>query len=191
MSKVGKPRRPGGRGWLMSGHELPLVTAPDARLEEPTRAVGEVDAEARGLIADMVATMYANGGCGLAAPQVGSDLRIFVMDVAWREGAKATRRPKVFVNPRIASLDGETVPSEEGCLSFPDLRVRLPRASHVVVDALDEEGREFRFEARGDLAAMCVQHETDHLDGITMVDRLGPVAKARAMSEYKRMHAET
>ena len=58
----------------MSGHELPLVTAPDARLEEPTRAVGEVDAEARGLIADMVATMYANGGCGLAAPQVGSDL---------------------------------------------------------------------------------------------------------------------
>jgi peptide deformylase len=136
----------------------------------------------------MLDDMYATEGCGLAAPQVGELIQLVVIDVDY---TKSKRNPYVLINPRIVVADGEERETGEGCLSFPDLRVRLPRASHVVVDALDEEGREFRFEARGDLAAMCVQHETDHLDGITMVDRLGPVAKARAMSEYKHTHAET
>lgn len=193
MSKGGKSKQPvvRSRGRLHSGHALPLVIAPDARLEKPAVMVDDIDDDVRELIANMVATMYEKGGCGLAAPQVGSNLRIFVMDTTWRDGMKSTRQPRAFVNPEIIILDGESIKSEEGCLSFPDLRIRVPRASHAVVDALDEEGRKFRFEARNDLAAMCVQHETDHLDGITMVDRLGPVAKARAMSEYKRTHAET
>lgn len=191
MSKGGKRKRTAsasGMRRLMSGSPLPLVTAPDERLQRSTRQVAEVDDAVRDLAADMLATMYASGGCGLAAPQVGSDLRIFVMDVEWRDdGGKASRRPQVFVNPQIVVADGERVTDNEGCLSFPDLRVDVARPSHVVVEALDEEGCLVRVEADGDLASRCIQHETDHLDGVTMVDRLGPVAKARAMAEYRGM----
>lgn len=174
------------RRWMKNGQPLPLVVAPDERLCRPTRPVEAVDGSVRRLVADMLATMYASNGCGLAAPQVGSDLRIFVMDTQWRDDDRhAARDPQVLVNPRIVVADGTPVTDSEGCLSFPGLSVDVTRPSHVVVEALDGDGHQVRIEADGDLTARCIQHETDHLDGITMPDRLSPVARVRALMEYQ------
>jgi peptide deformylase len=163
-----------------SGRGITLGTAmvrtilhyPDPRLREPGKQVESLTPELRQLIDDMAETMYAAPGVGLAATQVGELWQIFVVDCA-AEGEPSDLR--VFVNPQILSLEGK-VTFDEGCLSFPGAREEVERAEKVRVRAQDREGKWFELEAEG-LLAVAVQHEYDHLQGVLMIDRLGPLKK--------------
>ena len=147
---------------------LPILIYGDPRLHRVARPVA-VDDRIRKLAADMVETMYAAPGRGLAAPQVGEDLRMFVMDCHWKDGAD--RNPTVVINPLILSVSEETKVHEEGCLSIPDVPVEVARPAEVVLQWQDLDGQvhQKRF---GGFEAVCVQHEYDHLDGILNVDRI-------------------
>jgi len=145
---------------------------PDKRLREPGKKIAAVTPEIQRLIDDMAETMYAAPGVGLAATQIGEPYQLFVVDVA-AEGEPSDFR--VFINPEILESDGTTT-YEEGCLSFPGAREEIERAAKVRVRALDRDGKPFELEAEG-LLAICIQHEYDHLQGVLMIDKLGPLKK--------------
>src|SRR5215472_5470850 len=149
-----------------------ILHYPHPRLRDPGRRVDQVTDELKRLIDDMAETMYAAPGVGLAATQVGEPWQVFVVDCA-AEGEASDLR--VFINPELVSLEGK-VAWEEGCLSFPGAREEVERAEKVRVRAQDREGRLFELEAEG-LLAIAIQHEYDHLQGILMIDRLGPLKK--------------
>jgi peptide deformylase len=149
-----------------------ILHYPDARLREPGKRVEAFTPELGQLIDDMAETMYAAPGVGLAATQVGVPIQLFVVDCA-AEGEPSDLR--VFVNPEILSLEGETT-FDEGCLSFPGAREEVQRAQRVRVRAQDRSGASFELEAEG-LLAIAIQHEYDHLQGVLMIDRLGPLKK--------------
>ena len=149
-----------------------ILHYPDPRLRESGKRVDALTDELRRLIDDMAETMYAAPGVGLAATQVGESWQIFVVDCA-AEGEASDLR--VFVNPEIVSKEG-TLTFDEGCLSFPGAREEVERAEKVRVRAQDREGRWFELDAEG-LLAVAIQHEYDHLHGILMIDRLGPLKK--------------
>src|SRR5579859_519008 len=149
-----------------------ILHYPDARLRVPGNKVPALTAEVRQLIDDMAETMYAAPGVGLAATQVGEPWQIFVVDCA-ADGEPSDLR--VFVNPEILEVEGSTS-FEEGCLSFPGAREEVSRAEKVRVRALDREGKSFELVAEG-LLAIAIQHEYDHLQGVLMIDRLGPLKK--------------
>jgi peptide deformylase len=162
-----------------------ILHYPDARLREPGKKVETITPELRQLIDDMAETMYAAPGCGLAATQVGALWQLFVVDCA-ADGEPSDLR--VFVNPQILSTEG-AVESDEGCLSFPGAREEVERAEKVRVRAQDVEGRWFELEAEG-LLAIAIQHEYDHLQGILMIDHLGPLKK-RLLHRKMLRRAET
>ena len=164
-----------------------IVTAPDKRLKTECAPIEEITDEVRALADHMLEDMYATDGCGLAAPQVGELVQLVVVDVDYTKGK---RNPYVLVNPRIVVADGEKRETGEGCLSFPGITVRVSRPSHVVVEARNLDGDLMRYEARDNLMAVCLQHEIDHLHGVTMVDHLGPLQRARMMREYQAALAE-
>lgn len=145
-----------------------ILHYPDKRLREQTQPVTRFDAELARLLEDMAETMYAAPGVGLAAPQIGVPLRIFVIDVATGESEPSDLR--VFINPEILETRGE-VCNEEGCLSFPGVQEEVWRAERVRVRAQNAKGESFELEADGFLA-IAVQHENDHLNGKLMVDHL-------------------
>lgn len=149
-----------------------ILHYPDSRLREPGKKVMAMTDELRQLIDDMAETMYAAPGVGLAATQIGEPWQIFVVDCA-AEGEPSDFR--AFVNPEIISTEGARV-FEEGCLSFPTAREEIERADRVRVRAQDRDGKPFELEAEG-LLATAIQHEYDHLQGILMIDRLGPLKK--------------
>ena len=149
-----------------------ILHYPDPRLREPGKRVERVTAEIQQLVDDMAETMYAAPGVGLAATQIGELLQIFVVDCA-AEGEPSDFR--VFINPEILEREGSTT-FEEGCLSFPGAREEIERAARVRVRAQDREGKWFELEAEG-LLAIAIQHEYDHLQGVLMIDRLGPLKK--------------
>jgi peptide deformylase len=149
-----------------------ILHYPDSRLREPGRRVDSLTRELRQLIDDLAETMYAAPGVGLAATQVGEQWQVFVVDCA-AEGEASDLR--VFVNPEILSTEGAAT-FEEGCLSFPGAREEVERAEKVRVRAQDQEGMWFELEAQG-LLAIAIQHEYDHLRGVLMIDRLGPLKK--------------
>jgi peptide deformylase len=149
-----------------------ILHYPDPRLRVAGRKVRGLTEELRGLIDDMAETMYAAPGVGLAATQVAESWQIFVVDCA-AEGEPSDLR--VFVNPEIIATDGKTS-SEEGCLSFPGAREEIERGERVRVRALDQDGQPFELMAEG-LLAVAIQHEYDHLQGVLMIDRLGPLKK--------------
>jgi peptide deformylase len=149
-----------------------ILHYPDARLREPGKKVTAFTAEVRQLIDDMAETMYAAPGVGLAATQVGELWQIFVVDCA-AEGEPSDLR--VFVNPEILASEGSTT-FDEGCLSFPGAREEVQRAEKVRVKAQDRDGKWFELETDG-LLAIAIQHEYDHLQGVLMIDRLGPLKK--------------
>jgi peptide deformylase len=169
---------------------LPIIIAPDRRLKETSVAVERVDDAIRALIDDMIETMYAAPGIGLAAVQVGVAKRIVVVDPT-REGedSRLTR----LVNPAIVRVSDELVVYEEGCLSFPDHFAEVARPAEVEVRYLDYDGELRTLEAEGVLAT-CVQHEIDHLDGKLFVDRLSVVKRSiimRKMAKAKRQKRQT
>lgn len=144
-----------------------LVTYPNPILHQPAKSVERVDDAVRRLLAEMVETMYAEDGVGLAAPQVGEGVRLAVIDLS---GSTDEPHPGLLqmVNPEILAREGE-VEWEEGCLSVPGFRLKMKRARKVKVRFLDEKGVQREFEAEG-LLAIAIQQELDHLDGRLILD---------------------
>jgi peptide deformylase len=149
-----------------------ILEYPDPRLREVAKPVARVDDEIRRLVEDMAETMYAAPGVGLAAPQLGIGLRIFVIDTATEDEPSDLR---VFINPEIIEADG-TQNWNEGCLSFPGVSEEIKRAERVKVRALGSDGKSFELEATG-LLSVAIQHENDHLNGVLMIDKLSALKK--------------
>lgn len=164
-----------------------IVVAPDKRLKTECEPIETIDDGVRELAQHMLDVMYATEGCGLAAPQIGQLIQLVVIDVDY---AKGKRKPYVLINPRIITADGDERETGEGCLSFPGITVRVSRPSHVVVEARNLDGDLMRYEASDNLMAVCLQHEIDHLHGVSMLDHLRPLQRARMMREYQTKLAE-
>jgi peptide deformylase len=164
------PTRPAGQ---KPAEKLPILIAPHKALKTRARAIQPADAETvRALIPRLFATMYAAPGIGLAAPQVGTLLRLAVVDLMPDDKPQ----PLVMINPEILAASKETVIREEGCLSLPGQYAEVERPSHVVVRFEDETGARREVQAEG-LFGACLQHEIDHLDGILFVDHLSTLKR--------------
>lgn len=136
-------------------------------LREPSKEVHKVSKKITELVQDLLDTMYAKNGVGLAAPQIGENVRVFVIDVSTN---KEPLNPMVFINPKIIKKSG-AIKSNEGCLSFPEAYTDVRRYKNVMVKALNEHGKSFVLEAKdGTLLARAIQHENDHLDGVLFID---------------------
>ncbi len=146
---------------------LDIVTYPDERLKKRALPVEEVDDEIRRLVDDMAETMYTAPGVGLAANQVGILKRVAVVDTDY---ADADPNLIVLINPEIIERDGK-ITWEEGCLSFPEILEDIDRAARIKVRALNRDGEPYELEAE-DLKSVAIQHELDHLDGVTLIDRV-------------------
>ena len=171
---------------------LPIIIAPDPRLKTVASPVDEVDAEIRQLMNDMLETMYAAPGIGLAAPQVGRSSRVIVVDVANDEDDQAERAPICMANPELVWLSDEDQPHEEGCLSLPDHYAEVVRPGAIRVSYLDHENTPQELEADG-LLATCIQHEIDHLDGILFVDHVSSLKRnmiLRKLVKAKKLAAQ-
>jgi peptide deformylase len=158
---------------------LPIVTYNDEVLREKAAEVKELTPEIKKLIRDMFETMYESEGVGLAAPQIGKSLRIFVMDadvITEDEAENEDLGPIAFINPVIKEFKGDKVRMEEGCLSIPDVRDSVSRHETVVVEYLDESFETQTIEASG-WNSRVIQHEYDHLDGILFIDHLNAFRK--------------
>jgi peptide deformylase len=162
--------------------KLTILIAPDPRLKAKARDVAKVDAEVRRLADDMLETMYAAKGIGLAAVQVGVPLRIIVMDLDQKDGKND---PRVFVNPKILWASKETASFEEGCLSVPDIWEEVARPARIRAEYLDRDGARQELEADGILAD-CLQHEMDHLDGVLFIDRLSRLKRSIALRKLAK-----
>ena len=149
-----------------------IIILPDKRLRLVSEPVKAIDREVKALVADLFETMYDAPGIGLAAIQVGIPRRVVTMDLSKKEEAQ---EPRVFINPEILSREAE-ITWPEGCLSFPGVTEEIVRAEKVTVRALDRDGKEFTLSAEG-LLAVAIQHEYDHLQGVLMIDHLGPLKK--------------
>lgn len=153
----------------------------DPILRQETEPVVEVDDEVRDLLDDMLETMYAADGVGLAAPQVGIGRRITVIDI---------RDPEVgvleLIDPQIVESSDEVERGEEGCLSIPGLQEIVERPARVVVEALDRDGEKRRIEGEG-LLARALQHEVDHLDGVLFVDRVSPLKRRMLLKRWQKV----
>jgi peptide deformylase len=153
---------------------LPIRLYGDRTLRKTAEPVSDITSEIREFIDDLVYTMYEKDGVGLAAPQVGRSLRIFVIDPFWfQEGGE--KNPKVLVNPEFLEFEGQTE-SEEGCLSLPEIYEKVMRARKVIINGLNENGEKVHYEAEG-LFSRALQHENDHLDGILFTDKVPKLKK--------------
>lgn len=155
---------------------------PDPVLKQKAVPVTTFDAGLRQLAGDMLDTMYAAPGVGLAAPQVGVSKRLIVLDCSPKDGE---RQPLVAVNPEIVGREGDSC-EEEGCLSVPEYYAKVPRSAVVRVRFHDLEGTLREVEADG-LWAICFQHEIDHLDGLLFVDRLSPLKRGLFRKKYQKI----
>ena len=157
---------------------LPVLKWPDPRLTTASVPAG-VDDGTLTLARDMLDTMYAEGGRGLAAPQVGRLMRVFVMDAGWKSDQPA---PEIFINPEIVWRSPETEVGPEGCLSIPGTTAEVARASAIILRWITQDGAIAAQKLTG-FRAICAQHEIDHLDGILTLDHLSPEARAKAEAE--------
>jgi peptide deformylase len=162
---------------------------PDPVLRNKTSRVERVDSALDRLIEDMVETMHAAPGVGLAANQVGVPLQLAVIDLSSREDEGQRHPLIVIINPEILSMEGSVI-EEEGCLSIPDYAEKVKRAARVRVRAQDRSGKPFEIEAEG-LLAKAFQHEIDHLNGLLFVDRLSPLKKSIFKRRFRKAAAET
>ena len=180
---------------------LPIVKYGNPILRAKGKRIEQVDERIHSLAADMLETMHAANGIGLAAQQVGAALQLTVLDVSHVQDRPSTMKlngtevdpanamPLVLLNPKL-QLNEETASGNEGCLSFPDITAEIDRAISVRVEAETLEGATVRIEAAG-LLARALQHEVDHLNGILFIDRMSSVAKASLASRLKRLQKET
>ena len=168
---------------------LPIITLPDPILRQKSTPVERVDDELRRTLDDMLETMYDAPGIGLAAPQIGQTIRMFVMDCAAREEEPGSERPMVLINPEITWSSEETAPYEEGCLSIPDQYAEVIRPAAVRVRYHDVAGAENEEEFDG-IWATCAQHEIDHLNGKLFIDYLSAVKRAMITNKMKKLKKE-
>ena len=166
----------------------PILTVDSdmAVLKKVSAPVETVDDDLRALMDDMLETMYAAPGIGLAAIQVGVPKRVIVMDLARAEEPKA---PRYFVNPKILWASEEMFVYEEGCLSVPEIYDEVERPAHVRISYLDYNGQQVEEEAEG-LFAVCIQHEMDHLNGVLFIDHLSRLKRDRAISKVRKAARE-
>ena len=157
-----------------------ILVLPDARLRAVADEIPEVTDEIRVLAKDMLETMYDAPGIGLAAPQIGELKRIVVMDLS-KEGE--TPDPIVMINPEILKYSEETVTTEEGCLSIPEIYYEVERPAEVTVEYTDLEGKRVTRDAKERLA-VCIQHELDHLDGVLYIDYLSRLKRDRVLKKF-------
>jgi peptide deformylase len=160
----------------------PIIILPDPLLRQISEPVAKVDDRIRALADDMLDTMYDAPGIGLAGPQIGEMKRIVVMDLA-KEGEKPD--PIVMINPEILKYSEETITSEEGCLSIPEIYYDVERPAEVTVKYTDLDGNEVEREAK-DRLAICIQHELDHLDGVLYIDYLSRLKRDRVLKKFQK-----
>ena len=160
----------------------PILILPDPRLRVVADPVEEIDDEIKTLARDMLETMYEAPGIGLAAPQVGALKRVVVMDLSKDDEPK---NPIVMINPEIVKYSEETVTTEEGCLSIPELYYEVERPAEVTVRYTDLEGKEHTTDATERLA-ICMQHEIDHLDGVLYIDYLSRLKRDRVLKKFQK-----
>lgn len=165
----------------------PVVQFPDPRLKLVSKPIAEITDEIRELAADMIEVMYDEPGIGLAAPQVGVSLRLFVIDTEWSDDEKG-RHPLVVINPEISEREGR-ITWDEGCLSVPDYNAVVERDAKITLRGLDLEGKPIEERAEG-LRAVCIQHEVDHLDGILFIDRISRLKRSLYVKKRRKQLAE-
>ena len=166
---------------------LPIITAPDQRLQSSALPVTSVNAEIRRLMDDMLETMYGAPGIGLAAPQVGISKRVLVIDVNMNENGEPGD-PLLVANPTLSWISENKKTTEEGCLSLPGQYAEVERPAQIRVKFIDQHNRNQEFEVDG-LVAACLQHEMDHLDGRLFIDHLSRLKKnmiLRKLAKSKR-----
>jgi peptide deformylase len=161
---------------------LPIITLPDPLLRKPSAPIERIDADVRKLAADMLETMYAAPGVGLAAVQVGVPRRLIVLDTAKEEEPP---QPLVLINPEIVALASELRQHEEGCLSIPDVRIDIERPGALTVRYLDLDGKAQELAATG-LLATAIQHEIDHLNGKLIIDFLSRLKRDIIVRRFKK-----
>lgn len=169
--------------------KLPIITLPDPVLRQVSTPVERVDSALLKLADDMLETMYAAPGIGLAAVQVNEPKRLIVLDVS-EDDDEATgepiRRPLVLINPEIVSFGPNMRLHEEGCLSIPDFRLDIERPSTLTVRYLDRKGKQQETQAEG-LFATAIQHEVDHLNGKMIIDFLSRLKRDMVIRKFKKL----
>jgi peptide deformylase len=166
----------------------PVVIWPDPRLREPSVAVGAVDDSLRELYRDLCDSMYAENGLGMASLQLGDNRRMFIVEPKLA-GLAETDPPVAFINPEVLEVSDEQQDSEEGCLSFPDIYIKVKRPMRTRVRAMGIDGKMFELEGEG-LLARCLLHENDHLTGKLLVDFVGPLKRQMIKKKLQRVKAE-
>ncbi len=164
-----------------------VVQFPDPRLKNVSEPITEVTDEIRELARDMIDVMYDEPGIGLAAPQVGASVRMFVIDTEWTDEA-VERSPTVVLNPEISDREG-AITWEEGCLSVPDYTASVERDATITLRGTDLDGNPIEERAEG-LRAVCIQHECDHLDGVLFIDRISRLKRSLYVKKRKKQLAE-
>lgn len=179
---------------------LPLIIAPDPLLKKISKPVEKVDETLKQLMKDMVSTMYYEEGIGLAAVQVGVLKRVLVIDIDYEIDHAAhdhshdkcggihvkNTNPRYFINPEIVEASKELSSFNEGCLSFPGARSEVTRPKKVKIKYLDFNGDE-KLEEMDDILATCIQHEMDHLNGITFVDHISKLKRDMILSKMSKL----
>ena len=164
-----------------------ILTEPNKLLRQISKLVDKVGKEEQNLMDDMLETMYAAPGIGLAAIQIGIPKRIIVMDISKEEGKK---EPRYFVNPVIKNKNSLKVTYEEGCLSVPDQFAEIDRPSKCEVEYLDYNGKKQLLKADG-LLATCIQHEMDHLEGVLFIDYLSKLKRSIIIKKLSKLKSNT
>lgn len=167
---------------------LPIVEVPDPRLRLISKPVDAVTDDTRAFVADLIDTMYAANGIGLAAIQVGVDSRILVIDLQDEKDAddKPIKAPHAYINPEILSVSEETSSYNEGCLSIPEQYADVARPASCRVRWLDEQGESHEEELTG-LLSTCMQHEIDHLNGVLFIDHISRLKRDMVMKKLAKM----
>lgn len=161
---------------------LEILEFPDPRLRTVAKPLASVDDAVRRLCDDMLETMYDAAGIGLAATQVNVHRRLLVMDTS-----EDRNQPRVYINPEVSVIDEALGSYDEGCLSVPGFYEEVHRPRRVRVTALDRDGKPFTEELEG-VAAVCLQHEVDHLDGKLFVDYISPLKRQRIRRKLEKAH---
>lgn len=176
---------------------LSILEYPHPALRTPAKAIDAVTDEIREIARRMIRLMHEAEGIGLAAPQVGLSIRLFVAYVPAAPGREPTDRPltcletpTVYINPKLSELTGPLVPFDEGCLSLPTITGHVYRPEHATIRATDLSGEVFT-QSAGGLLARCWQHEYDHLDGVLIIDRMSQMSRLKNRSNLRELQRRT
>ena len=169
----------------MSKPKRSILIYPDPVLRAKAKSISKVTPSIRDLVAEMFDLMREEEGAGLAAPQVGESLRLFITEARPDDGIPE----RVFINPVLSKMDGDLIPYDEGCLSLPDIRGMIRRPTFIAIDYMDMSGAMVHLESDA-FPARVWQHEFDHLDGMLIIDRMTPIDRLRNRKAVKLLERE-